>query len=67
MDPADQYDKDAKRFMSTFRRFATVNFGERCADFDDDCYTCKIWQLIDQTDEIVTGECGDGPGIHNAQ
>lgn len=61
MDPADQYYKDAQRFMATFRRFTTVHFGERCQDFDDGCYACKIWHLIDQTDEIVTG---DGPDIH---
>ena len=67
MDPADEYDRDAKRFMAKFRKFAEVNFGKRCPEFDGECHTCKLWQLHDDVSEVVLGECGDGPGIHRTK
>ena len=64
MDPADEYDDRAKDFLAMFRRFADWGFGDRCPDYDDGCYTCKMWSLYDQVEKVVTCEEPCGPGVH---
>jgi hypothetical protein len=53
MDPADEYDDAAAKFVVQAHKFITDQFGEPCDTFDVNCPTCKLWKLYGEMKELV--------------
>lgn len=50
-----RYDFEAARWgvrTRKLRQMTTQVYGERCADFNEDCITCRAHKIIDQLEEL---------------
>lgn len=50
---ADEYDREAQKFMAAFDAFVTENFGTRCEDYEAGCPCCDLWAMRDQVRKLV--------------
>lgn len=45
--------KEARDFLDIYKTFIVGFWGDRCSDYDPDCWCCKAWRRYDEETAAV--------------